>query len=67
MNINWDAPMIDIFHLDYPLIINILDYPPNHFFSGLISCTNSYSPRMFQCIWNACMPIPIQSNSHVNI
>ena len=22
---------------------------------------------VFQCIWNACMPIPIQSNSHVNI
>ena len=36
-------------------------------FSILISCTHSYSPRVFQCIWNACMPILIQSNSHVNI
>ena len=31
MNINWAAPTIDIFSLDYPLIINILDYPSNHF------------------------------------
>ena len=32
MNINWAAPTIDIFIcLDYPPIINILDYPPNHF------------------------------------
>ena len=29
--INWAAPTIAIFHLDYPPIINILDYPPNHF------------------------------------
>ena len=66
MNIKWAAPTIDIICLDYPPIINVLDYPPNHF-SRLILCTNSYSPRMFQCIWNACMPIPIQSKSHVNI
>ena len=31
MNINLAAPTIDNFHLDYPPIINILDYPPNHF------------------------------------
>ena len=31
MNINWAASTIDIFNLDYPPIINILDYPPNHF------------------------------------
>ena len=31
MNINWATPTIDIFNLDYPPIINILDYPPNHF------------------------------------
>ena len=53
--------------LDNPQIIHILDSPPNNFLSRLISCTHSYSPRVFQCIWNACMPIPIQSNSHVNI
>ena len=58
MNINWAAPTIDIFNVDYPPIINIF---------RLISCTHSYNPRVFQCIWNACMSIPIQSNSHVNI
>ena len=26
-----EAPTIDIFNLDYPRIINILDYPSNHF------------------------------------
>ena len=31
MNINWPAPTIDIFNLDYPPIINILDNPPNIF------------------------------------
>ena len=31
MNINWAAPTIDILIVDYPPIINILDYPPNHF------------------------------------
>ena len=67
MNINWVAPTIDIFSLDYPPIINIFRQPSETVFSRLISCTNSYSPRMFQCILNACMPIPIQSNSHVNI
>ena len=36
-------------------------------FLRLTSCTHSYSSRVFQCIWNACMSIPIQSNSHVNI
>ena len=51
MNINWAALTIDIFNLNYPPIINIF---------RLISCTHSYSPRVFQCIWNACMPIPIQ-------
>ena len=65
MNINWAAPMIDIFSLDYPPIIIILDYPPNHF-SRLISCTHSYNPRMFQCIWNACMQVSVQSN-HMQI
>ena len=67
MNINWAAPTIDIFNLDYPPIINIFRQPSEPFFSRLISCTHFYSPKVFQCIWNACMPIPIQSNSHVNI
>ena len=32
MNINWAAPTIDIFNLDYPPIINIfLDNSPNRF------------------------------------
>ena len=67
MNINWAAPTIDIFDLDYPPIINIFRQPSEPFSSRLVSCTNSYNPRMFQCIWNACMPVPLQSNSHVNI
>ena len=57
MNINWAAPTIDIFGLWTTL---------QTIFSGLISCTNSYGPRMFQCIWNACVPNPIQSN-HMQI
>ena len=64
--INWAAPTIDIFNLDYPPIINIFRQPNEPFFSRLISCIHSYSPRVFQCIWNACMPIPIQSN-HMKI
>ena len=66
MNINWAAPTIDIFNLDYPSIINIFRQPSEPFFSRLISCTHSYSPRLFQCIWNACMSIPLQSN-HMQI
>ena len=66
MNINWAAPTIDIFDLDYPPIINIFRQPFEPFSSRLISCTNSYSPRMFPCIWNACVPIPIPSN-HMQI
>ena len=61
------SPTIDIFSLDYPPIIYISRQPSEPFFSKLISCTHSYSPRVFQCIWNACMPFPIQSKSHANI
>ena len=61
------SPTIDIFSMDYPPIIFLsLDNPPNLFLSRLISCTHSYNPRVFQCIWNACMPVPIQSN-HMQI
>ena len=55
MNINWAAPTIDIFDLDYPPIINVFRQPSEPFSSRLILCTNSYSPRIFQCIWNACV------------
>ena len=47
MNINWAAPTIDIFNLDYPPIINIFRQPSEPFFSRLISYTHSYSPRVF--------------------
>ena len=66
MNINWAAPTIDILNLDYPPIITIFYTTLRTIFSRLISCTHSYSPRVFQCIWNACIPIPIQSN-HMQI
>ena len=65
--INWAAPTVDIlFSLDYPPIIKYFRLPSEPCFSRLISCTNSYIPRMFRCIWNACMPVPIQSN-HMQI
>ena len=62
MNINWVAPTIDILFLDYPPIINIFRQPSEPIFTRLVSCTNPYSPRMFQCIWNTCMSFPIKSN-----
>ena len=66
MNINWAASTIDILKLDYPPIINVFRQPSEPFSldssHALISCTHSYNPRVFQCIWNACMPVPIQSN-----
>ena len=66
MYINWAAPTIDIFNLDYPPIINIFRLPSEPF-SLESSHALTPSPRVFQCIWNACMPIPIQYNSHANI
>ena len=62
MNINWAALMIDILNLDYPPIINVLRQTSEPFSSRLVSCTHSYNPRVIQCIWNACMPVQIQSN-----
>ena len=66
MNINWAAPTIDIFNLDYPPIINIFRQPSEPFSLDSSHALTPYSPRVFQCIWNACMPIPIQSN-HMQI
>ena len=56
MNINWVAPTIDIFHLDYPPIINSLDYPPNHFPLDLshaltpiiLGCSSAYGMHVCQ-------------------
>ena len=66
MNINWAVSTIDIFNLfvDYPPIINIFRQLSEPF--SLYS-SHALTPRVFQCIWNACMSIPIQSNSHANI
>ena len=61
MNINWAVPTIDILNLDYPPIINVFRQPSEPF-SLYSSHALSYNPRVFQCIWNACMPVPIQSN-----
>ena len=68
MNINWAAPTIDIFNLDYPPIINIFRQPSEPF---SLHSSHALTPivlgcRVFQCIWNAYMPIPIQSN-HMQI
>ena len=63
MNINWTAPTIDIFSLDYPPIINIFRQPSEPF---SLDSSHALTPMILGC-WNACMPIPIQSNSHANI
>ena len=46
MNINWAAPTIDIFGLDYPPIIYILDYPPNHF---SLDSSHALTPIVLGC------------------
>ena len=61
MNINWAAPTIDIFFiLDYPPIINIFRQPSEPF---SLDSSHALTPivlgPVFQCIWNACMPISI--------
>ena len=56
MNINWAAPTIDIFGLDYPPIIYILDYPPNHFSLDsshaltpiILGCSSAYGMHVCQ-------------------
>ena len=47
MNINWAAPTIDNFHLDYPSIIYILDYPPNHF---SLDSSHALTPIILGCL-----------------
>ena len=67
MYINWAAPTIDIFGMDYPPIIIIFKQPSEPIFSRLISCTHSYHPRVLPVHMECMMPIPLQSMSHVNI
>ena len=67
MNINWTAPTIYIFNLDYPPIINIFRQPSEPF--SLYS-SHALTPIVLGCpsaYGMQCMPIPIQSNSQVNI
>ena len=66
MNINWSAPTIDILNLDYPPIINVFRQPSKPFSLDSSHALTPMNPRVFQCIWNACMPVPIQSN-HMQI
>ena len=66
MNINWAAPTIDILNLDYPSIINVFRQPSKPFSLDSSQALTPMNPRVFQCIWNACMPVPIQSN-HMQI
>ena len=55
MNINWAAPTIDIFSLDYPTIINIFRQPSEPFSLDsshaltpiIIGCSSAY--RMHVC------------------
>ena len=56
MNINWAAPTIDIFNLDYPLIINIFREPSEPFsldsFHALtpivLGCSSAYGMHVCQ-------------------
>ena len=56
MNINWAAPMIDIFNLDYPPIINIFRQPSEPFsldsFHALtpivLGCSSAYGMHVCQ-------------------
>ena len=77
MNINWAAPTIDIFHLDYPPIINILDYPPNHssldsshaLIPIILGCSNAYGMHVcqFQYSLITCKYIHIKIKSHKHV
>ena len=56
MNINWAAPTIDIFNLDYPLIINIFRQPSESFSLDsshalapiVLGCSNAYGMHVCQ-------------------
>ena len=56
MNINWAAPMIDIFNLDYPPIINIFRQPSeplsldsSHALTSIVpGCSSAYGMHVFQ-------------------
>ena len=61
MNINWAAPMIDIFNLDYPPIINIFRQPSepfsldsSHAFTPIVlGCSSAYG--MHVCQFQYCL------------
>ena len=66
MNINWAAPMIDIFNLDYPPIINIFRQPSESF---SLDSSHALTPIVLGCssaYGMHGMPIPIQSK-HMQI
>ena len=65
MNINWAAPTIDILNLDYPPMIKYFRQPSEPF---SLDSSHALTPMILGCssIWNACMPVPIQSN-HMQI
>ena len=46
MNINWAAPTIDIFNLDYPLIINIFSQPSEPF---SLDSSHALTPIVLGC------------------
>ena len=56
MNINWAAPTIDIFNLDYPLIINIFRQPSESFSldsshaltSIVLGCFSAHGMHVYQ-------------------
>ena len=56
MNINWAAPTIDIFNLDYPPIINVFRQPSEPFSLDsshaltriILGCSSAYGMHVFQ-------------------
>ena len=56
MNINWAAPTIDIFNLDYPPIINIFRQPSESFSLDsshaltliVLGCSSAYGMHVYQ-------------------
>ena len=72
MNINWAAPTIDIFNLDYPPINNIFRQSSEPFSldsshaltSIVLGCSNAYGMHVcqFQCSLNTCTYV----NMHIS-
>ena len=74
MNINWAAPTIDIFNLDYPPIINIFRLPSEPFsldFSHalttiVLGCSSAYGMHVCQFRYSL-IHMQICKHAHIHI